>query len=227
MRTKVLLTRLWPHAVLNPMSEKYDITFDSGDRPLPAAVLHQAMAMFDVICAMITDCFERSIFEQSKRWVRLIANFGAGVEHIDLAAANQVGAIVTNTPNVLKQSTAELALLLMLMTARRAAEDERQLCAARWPGFHPTHMTGRSLYGKRLGLIGYGRIAQATAKMAKALWDMEIGHYGWRCMERTSGIMEAAHFSSLPVLLESSNVVSVHCTGGAEPHHLLNAPMLA
>ena len=142
MYVKVLLTRLWPDTVIQAMRERYEITVDLDDRPLSPSVIGQAMTQFDAICSTITDRFDAPVLNQRDSRVRIIGNFGAGFEHIDLAVAQRAGIVVTNTPDVLTQSTAELCLLLMLMTARRAGEGERQLRAGRWPGWHPNPSHG-------------------------------------------------------------------------------------
>jgi lactate dehydrogenase-like 2-hydroxyacid dehydrogenase len=160
--------------------------------------------------------------------VRLIGNFGVGYNHIDMAAARQAGILVSNTPDVLTETTAELAILLLLMVTRRAGEGERELRAGRWSGWRPTHLMGRSLAGKRLGLVGFGRIAQATARKAHAAFGMQIAYHGRRratpAIEQETG---AEYFASLDALLAVSDVVSLHCPGGAETFHLIDAARLA
>jgi lactate dehydrogenase-like 2-hydroxyacid dehydrogenase len=227
MNERILITRKWPEVVLRTLAGKYDVTVDLGDRQLSPTDLARAAREFDAICPTITDRLDSEIIGQTDRRVRIIANFGAGYEHIDLNAAKAANVVVTNTPDVLTEATAELCILLMMMTARRAGEGERQLRAGLWPGWHPIHMMGRRLHGARLGFIGYGRIAQATARMAQALWDMKIGYYARRKVASTPELPEADYFESLPALLKASDVISVQCPGGAATHHLLDAAMLA
>jgi lactate dehydrogenase-like 2-hydroxyacid dehydrogenase len=227
MRKRILITRQWPEIVLTRMAEKYDIVVDAVDRPLTTAELTEGMREFDAICPTITDKLDRAIIDSPDCRVRLIANFGAGYEHIDIGAAKAAGIVVTNTPDVLTQATAELSILLMMMAARRAGEGERQSRSGGWPGWHPIHMMGRSLHGLRLGFVGYGRIAQATARMAQAMWDMEIGYHSRTKVASAPNRSEPHYFETLPALLEDSDVVSVQCPGGPETHHLLNAEMLA
>jgi lactate dehydrogenase-like 2-hydroxyacid dehydrogenase len=226
-RPRILVTRQWPEAVLLALAERYDIVVDPLDRPLSSSDLARGMRDFDAICTTITDRLDKQIISQMERRAGLIANYGAGCEHIDLDAARAAGMVVTNTPDVLTQATAELAILLMLMTARRAGEGERELRAGRWPGWHPVHLMGRSLQGLRLGFVGYGRIAQATARMAQALWNMQLGYHARRAVSSRPDVPDAEYFSSLPALLETSDIVSVHCPGGPETHHLIDAAMLA
>lgn len=227
MNERILITRKWPEVVLRTLAGKYDVTLDPSDRQLSPSDLARAAREFDAICPTITDRLDSEIIGQTDRRVRIIANFGAGFEHIDLNAAKAANVVVTNTPDVLTEATAELCILLMMMTARRAGEGERQLRAGLWPGWHPIHMMGCRLHGARLGFIGYGRIAQATARMAQALWDMKIGYYARRKVASTPELPEADYFGSLPALLKASDVISVQCPGGAATHHLLDAAMLA
>jgi lactate dehydrogenase-like 2-hydroxyacid dehydrogenase len=156
--------------------------------------------------------------------VKLVANYGAGFEHIDLEAAKAAGIVVTNTPDVLTDATAELAVLLMLMTSRRAGEGERELREGRWAGWRPTHLLGQSLAGKTLGLVGYGRIARATAQRAKAALGMEIAYYSRRRATDEDG---ATYHESLASLAVAADVLSLHTPGGAETHHLVDAALLA
>ncbi len=227
MRAKVLLTRRWPEAVVAALRERYDVTTNPDDRPLSPDALRAAMLRHDILCPTITDRIDAGMIEQAGRTVRIIGNFGAGFEHIDLAAARRAGVIVTNTPDVLTQATAELCILLMLMTARRAGEGERQLRAGHWPGWHPVHLMGTSLVGKRLGLVGYGRIAQEVARMAAGLWNMSIAYHARHRVAPVPGLPEAQFCASLTDLVESSDIVSIQCPGGAATHHLIDAAMIA
>ena len=136
-----------------------------------------ALRNFDAISPTITDKFDARALIGSNHRTRIIANFGAGLEHIDLDAARLTGIVVTNTPDALTEATAELALLLMLMTARRAGEGERLLRAGAWTGWAPTQLLGSDLRGKTLGLVGFGRIAKETARRARAALDLRIAYY--------------------------------------------------
>ncbi|SEJ95314.1 Lactate dehydrogenase [Sphingobium sp. AP50] len=223
---KILVTRLWPQPVLDAMRQRYDVTIDATDQPLTRSDLAEALMRFDILCPTITDRIDAEMLRQSGLSARLIANFGAGCDHIALAAARQAGIMVTNTPDVLTHSTAELAIMLMLMAARRAGEGERQLRAGNWPGWHPVHLMGVSLQGKRLGLIGYGRIAQVTARLARSLWDMEVAYHARRPV-MSEDAPPALFVPDLTDLLATCDVVSIHCPGGPETHHLLDADRLA
>ncbi len=227
MRPTVLVTRRWPDAVIAALRERYEVTTNDIDRPLSPEALREAMLCHDILCPTITDRIDAGMIEQPGRRVRIIGNFGAGFEHIDIAAARRAGVVVTNTPNVLTQATAELCILLMLMTARRAGEGERQLRGGQWPGWHPTHLMGTSLAGKRLGLVGYGRIAREVARMAANLWDMKIAYHARHRVEPAPGLPGAEFCASLAELVEQSDVVSIQCPGGAATHHLIDVDMIA
>jgi lactate dehydrogenase-like 2-hydroxyacid dehydrogenase len=159
--------------------------------------------------------------------VQLIGNFGVGFNHIDIEAARQAGVLVSNTPDVLTETTADLAILLLLMTTRRAGEGERELRAGRWTGWRPTHLMGQSLAGKQLGLIGFGRIAQATARKAHHGFGMRIAYNSRR---RAAAAVEqqcaAEYVDSVDTLVATCDVISLHCPGGASTFHLINAERL-
>lgn len=225
-RKRLLVTRRLPAAVERAMAERYDATFNVNDVALTAADLRRAAAGYDAICTTITDTVDTGVVSADR--VRIIANYGAGYEHIDLDAARAAGVVVTNTPDVLTDATAELAILLMLAAARRAGEGERQLRAGAWPGWHPTHLIGRSITGKTLGLIGFGRIAQATAARARAGFGMPILYTSRR---RADAATEARHHAtwigSVEELAGRADVVSLHVPGGAATHRMVDAALLA
>jgi len=160
--------------------------------------------------------------------VRLIANYGVGFDHIDLAAAKARDIAVTNTPGVLTDATADIALTLLLMAARRAGEGERELRDGRWSGWGPTHMVGSALKSKVLGLVGMGRIAIATARRAYHGFGMKIAYYGRReCDPAVSAELEAEFFPSLHTLLRVADFVSLHVPGGEATANLVDAEALA
>ena len=226
-RPRLLVTRRLPDAVEQVMAERYDATFNTGDAALTADQLGDALGTYDAICPTITDRFTPAMFERQNR-CRILANFGAGFEHIDLNAARAAGIAVTNTPDVLTEATAELAILLMLAAARRAGEGERQLRAGDWHGWHPTHLIGQGLTGKTLGLVGFGRIAQATARIARAGFGMTILYTSRRRAD--AGVeqrLEATFVERLDDLAAGVDVLSLHVPGGVETHHLVDAALLA
>ncbi len=188
------------------------------------AALAQAMRDFDVVCPTVSDRIDAAVIGEAGR-ARVLANYGAGIDHIDLAAARAAGITVTNTPNVLTDATAELAVLLMLMVARRAGEGERELRAGGWAGWRPTHLIGRSMKGRTLGLIGYGRIARETARRAQAALGVELAYHSRR--PATDDDLGARYVASAADLVAQVDIVSLHCPGGAETRHLIDAEMLA
>jgi lactate dehydrogenase-like 2-hydroxyacid dehydrogenase len=224
---RILLTRRWPSEVEHYLSQRYDVTINEHDTPLDAAAVKAALSSYDAVCPTVTDKFTADVLSAGAAKVKILGNYGVGVSHIDLHACKRLGIVVTNTPNVLTEATAEIAILLMLMAARRAGEGERQVRAHQWQGWAPTRMIGTDVTGKTLGLVGFGRIGQATAQKARHGFGMRILYYS---RKRASPEVEARtggqHCASLEDLLESSDFVSLHCPGGADTRHLLNAARL-
>jgi len=185
------------------------------------------MGEFDVICPSVCDRIDADVIAAGDR-VRLIANFGVGIDHIDVAAARARGIAVTNTPGVLTDATADIAMTLLLMSARRAGEGERELRAGRWDGWRPIHMLGASLKGKTLGLVGFGRIGIATARRARHGFSMNVAYYARRETEAAvAKELEATYYPDLAGLLAASDFVSLHVPGGAETEGLVDAAAIA
>src|SRR3954452_12609882 len=176
MNTSVLVTRRLPPAVESRLAGLFRATLNESDEPLDRQTLEAAMCEYDALVPTVTDRIDASLIRTKGRRVRIIANFGAGTDHIDVYAAREAGILVTNTPDALTEATAELAILLMLMAARRAGEGERELRSGRWTGWRPTPLVGQGLAGRTLGLIGLGRIAQRTAFKALGL-GMKIQYF--------------------------------------------------
>lgn len=223
MKPKILLSRRWPQAVEARLSDRYEVTLNEGDAPLTLEQFHAVMGDYDALCPTVSDKVSAGILSAPGARVRIIANYGAGYDHIDLEAAKAAGIAVTNTPDVLTDATAELALLLMLTASRRAGEGERELRAGEWTGWRPTHLLGQSLAGKTLGLVGYGRIARATAERAKAALGMKIAYHSRRRAEDEDG---AVYFDTLEALAEAADVLSLHTPGGPQTHHMVDAALL-
>ena len=157
----------------------------------------------------------------------MIANFGVGYSHIDTDAAKAKNLVVTNTPDVLSDCTADLAMTLLLMVAHRAGEGERELREGRWTGWRPTHLMGSKVSGKTLGIIGFGRIGRAMAKRAHAGFDMQIKVFNRSTVPDASlAAFNAEAVESVEALLQCSDFVSLHCPGGGENHHLINSARL-
>ena len=227
-KPKLLLTRRWPREVEHHLSQRYDVTLNEHDTPLDAAALKVALATFDAICPTVTDKLSAEVLSAAAGGqVKVLGNYGVGVSHIDLQACRHLGIVVTNTPDVLTDATAEIAIALMLMIARRAGEGERQVREHGWEGWAPTRMIGAAVTGKTLGLVGFGRIGQATARKAHHGFGMPVLYYS---RKRASAEIETAtggqHCPVLEELLERSDFVSLHCPGGAATRHLLNAARL-
>lgn len=227
MKPCLLVTRKWPAAVEEHLCTHFDVTLNESDEPLDRRALFEAMTRYDAICPTITDRFDAEILATPGTRVRILANFGAGFEHIDLDAAKAAGIVVTNTPGALTETTADLAILLMLMAARRAGEGERELRAGRWTGWRPTHLAGQGVSGKTLGLAGFGRIAQATARRASAGFGMRILYHS---RNRASPDVEAAcnatYVPTLDALAAEADFLSLHVPGGAATRHLVDTRLL-
>jgi lactate dehydrogenase-like 2-hydroxyacid dehydrogenase len=226
-KPRILLTRRWPEATEARLAERYDVVRNEADAPLDRAALTAAMAEYDALCPTVSDVIDAAVIGDAPSRVKIIGNYGVGFNHIDVEAAKRAGIAVTNTPGVLTDATADIALALLLMVARRAGEGERQLRAGGWPGWSPTHMMGRSLSGKTLGLIGFGRIARATATRAAHGFGMKILYSAPRrqpaAYEEAVG---ATYIDSVEALLPQVDFLSLHCPGGAATHHLLDAERL-
>ncbi len=227
-RPRILLTRRWTREVEKYLAARFDVTLNTQDVPLDADALRAAMREYDALCPTVTDRIDANVLDVADRRVRLIGNFGVGFNHIDVATAQRLGIRISNTPDVLTGATADLAILLLLMATRRAGEGERELRAGKWTGWRPTHMMGQGLEGKLLGLVGFGRIAQATARKAHAAFGMRIAYHGRR---RAAADIEqqtqAQFYASLDELAAEADVLSLHCPGGAETFHLIDAARLA
>jgi lactate dehydrogenase-like 2-hydroxyacid dehydrogenase len=224
---RVLVTRRWPAEVERALQDRFETVLNDADRPLGGAELAQAMGEFDVLCPTVSDKIDAEVIGGGNR-VKLIANYGVGFEHIDLEAAKARGVAVTNTPGVLTDATADIAMTLLLMAARRAGEGERELRDGRWSGWRPTHMVGSALKGKVLGLVGMGRIAIATARRAKHGFGMKIAYYGRReIAPEVAAELGAEFFPSLHTLLRVADFVSLHVPGGAATANLIDAAAIA
>ena len=209
------------------MAERFEVTFREGDVPLGQDGLTAAMGEYDVLCPTVSDRIDAEVIAGGDR-VKLIANYGVGFDHIDLAAAKAKGIAVTNTPGVLTDATADLAMTLLLMAARRAGQGERELRAGNWRGWRPTHLIGSSLKDKVLGLVGFGRIGIATARRAHHGFGMKIAYYGRReALPDVTRELDARFYPELNDLLAASDFVSLHIPGGAETQGLISAEALA
>jgi lactate dehydrogenase-like 2-hydroxyacid dehydrogenase len=229
-RPTVVVTRRLPERIEAALAEQFDTHLNRTDSPLSAQALSDALRSADAVLCTVTDRFTAAHFGSGLR-ARVLANFGVGVNHIDLAAAKAAGLVVTNTPGVLTDDTADIALALILMTLRRLGEGERLLRTGAWSGWRPMFMLGHAPRGKMLGVVGYGRIGRALARRASLALGMRV--QWWAPREPSvdgpedAGPAEAMRAESLEALLATSDVVSLHCPSTAETRHLINAERLA
>jgi lactate dehydrogenase-like 2-hydroxyacid dehydrogenase len=226
-RPRLLVTRRLPAAVEQHLEAHFDARLNESDDPPDRAALAAAMTEYDAILPTITDRFDAELLSAPGSRVRIIGNFGAGIEHIDLDAARAAGIVVTNTPDALTEATADIAILLMLMAARRAGEGERELRAGRWTTWRPTHMLGQTLTGKTLGLVGFGRIAQATAARAAAFGLQIIYFSRSAAPAEVEARLGAVRVGTLEDLAAAADIVSLHVPGGNATRHLVDAGLLA
>ena len=222
---RILVTRSWPTGVERALQQRFDVVLNDGDTPLSQTDLARAMDAFDVLAPTVSDRIDADVIAGGDR-CRLIANYGVGFDHIDLEATRAKGIAVTNTPGVLTDATADLAMTLILMTARRASEGERELRSGRWSGWRPTHLIRSALRGKVLGIVGFGRIGQATAARAHRGFGMKIAYFA-RAPKDGAAALDAEFCPALPDLLAKSDFVSLHVAGGTETTNLIDTAALS
>ena len=219
-RPIVVVTRKIPAAVEQEIAAQFDARLNPDDRPMSADALKEAMRTADAVMSCVADRMTADIINTPGRRARLLANFGVGFNNIDTAAAKAAGVSVSNTPEVLTEATADLAMALMLMTARRAGEGERQVRSGQWTGWRPTHMMGTMVTGKTLGLVGFGRIARAVTKKAHDGFGMKVIFHDPLVPD---GALGAEPRAALEDVLGEADFVSLHCPALPETRHLMNA----
>ncbi|WP_337185828.1 D-glycerate dehydrogenase [Phenylobacterium sp.] len=225
-KPKVIVTRKLPDSVETRMRELFDAELNLTDEPLSRKALIEAVGRCDVLASTITDRIDAGLIEKAGEGLKLIANFGAGVDHIDVAAANARGIIVTNTPGVLTEDTADLTLTLMMATLRRVIEGANAVRAGEFTGWAPTWMLGRRITGKRLGIVGMGRIGSAVARRAKA-FGLQIHYHNRKPVSRVvADELEATYWDSLDQMLARVDIVSVHAPATPASFHLLSGRRL-
>lgn len=226
--SRVLLTRRWPAAVESEISTRFDAVFNTDDIPMSADDLRAAAQEFDAIAPTVSDRLPTDFLDSPNRRVRLLANYGVGYNHINIDAAVRAGVAVTNTPGVLTDCTADLAMGLLISAARRMGEGDREVRADAWTGWRPTHMIGARVSGRTLGIVGFGRIGQAMAKRAHFGFDMTILVYNRSPVNpEILARYGARQVSDLAELAAGSDFVSLHCPGGGANTHLINADVLS
>jgi glyoxylate reductase len=222
----VVVTRKLPDVVETRMRELFETRLNEADRPLSQAELVEAVRTADVVVPTVTDRIDSAVLSQAGPSLKLIANFGNGVDNIDVITANNRGITVTNTPGVLTEDTADMTMALILGVPRRMAEGIKVLEHGEWGGWSPTWMLGHRIWGKRLGIIGMGRIGQAVARRAKAFGMSIHYHNRRRVAETLEEALEATYWDSLDQMLARMDVVSVHCPHTPATYHLLSARRL-
>lgn len=226
-KPKVHVTRHLLPEVEARMSELFDVTLNSEDRPLSRDELVAAMRESDVIVPTVTDRIDSTMLEEAGARLGLIANFGAGIEHIDLAAARARKVIVTNTPGVFTDDTADLAMMLILSVPRRLGEGSRLVRDDKWTGWSPTSMLGRCIGGKKLGIVGMGRIGQAVAHRARA-FGLEITYHNRHRLPPAIENMFCARYEpDLDKLFGEADIITLHAPAGSGTHHMVNAERIA
>jgi hydroxypyruvate reductase len=222
---KVLISRRLPDSVLEAAHAMFDVELRDKTQPMTAAEMRSGLAVYDAIMPSLGDKFTAEIFAEFGRpRCKLLANFGVGINHIDVEAARAHGVKVTNTPGAVTDATADTAMTLILMSARRAAEGERLVRSGAWEGWHPTQMLGLHVTGKTVGIVGMGRIGQAIARRCHFGFGMEVLFFN-----RSPKTMDfpARQVDSLTDLAEQVDILVVATPGGAETRHLIGAEVLA
>jgi lactate dehydrogenase-like 2-hydroxyacid dehydrogenase len=227
-KPRVIVTRRWPEAVERRVSELFDAQLNGDDKPMSQAALKAAFAEADAVFPTVSDRIDAEVLAAEPLKAKLCGNFGVGFNNIDIEAAKARGITVTNTPDVLTDATADLAMTLLLAVARRAGEGERYLRRGDWTGWGPTHMMGTQVTGKTLGLIGFGRIGRAVAERAHFGFNMDVlFHDPYPPGGDVAEHLGAKACASIEEVLERSDFVSLHTPGGADTYHLMNAERLA
>ncbi len=222
----VVITRKLPDAIETRLMELFDVRLNVDDEAMDEAALTEAVRTADVLVPTITDTIDAKLIAAAGKKLKLIANYGTGVDHIDLAAARDKGITVTNTPDVLTEDTADMTMALILAVPRRLVEGERILRAGDWSGWSPTWMLGHRIFGKRLGIIGMGRIGQAVARRARGFGLSIHYHNRNKVHEEIENELEATYWESLDQMLAHMDFVSVNCPHTPATYHLLSARRL-
>jgi glyoxylate reductase len=229
MRSKrpfVIVTRKLPDPIETRMMELFACRLNLDDTPLLKPELIAAVERADVLVPTVTDRIDAEVLDAAGPALKLIASFGTGVDHVDLAAAQRRGIIVTNTPGVLTEDTADMTMALILAVSRRLAEGERLIRSGGWTGWGPTSMLGHRIWGKRLGIVGMGRIGMALARRANG-FGLSVHYHNRRPVpEEIESALEATYWESLDQMLAHMDIVSVNCPHTPATYHLLSARRL-
>ena len=222
----VVVTRRLPDPIETRMMELFRARLNLDDTPMTQAQLIEAVKEAEVLVPTVTDRIDSAVLSQAGPQLRLIASFGTGVDHIDLKTARQRGITVTNTPGVLTEDTADMTMALILSVSRRLTEGERLVRSGGWGGWSPTAMLGHRIWGKRLGIVGMGRIGSAVARRAKGFGLSVHYHNRRRVHEDVEAELEATYWESLDQMLARVDIISVNCPHTPATYHLLSARRL-
>jgi glyoxylate reductase len=222
----VVVTRKLPDVIETRMMELFSTRLNLEDRPMSQEALADALKTADVLVPTVTDRIDGKLLSQAGPRLKLIASFGTGVDHIDLASARARGITVTNTPGVLTEDTADMTMALILAVPRRLAEGERLMRSGEWTGWSPTSMLGHRIWGKRLGIIGMGRIGTAVARRARGFGIAVHYHNRRQVHADLERELEATYWESLDQMLARMDIISINCPHTPATYHLLSARRL-
>ena len=225
-RTKVVLTRRLPEPVVTRLKELFDVTLRNHDIPMSRAELVDAIKTCDVLVPTITDKIDAGLLGQAGANLKLIANFGAGIDHIDVETARQRGILVSNTPDVVTEDTADMAMALLMAVVRKIPQGLQAMQSGEWTGWSPTAYLGGRLGGRRLGILGMGRIGQAVARRASA-FGMQIHYHNRRRLRpEIEDTLGATYWESLDQMVARMDILSINCPHTPSTFHLMNARRL-
>ena len=222
----VVVTRKLPDVIEARMGELFDVRLNANDIPFSREQMIEAVQTADVLVPTVTDQVDSTVLAQASERLKLIANYGTGVDHIDLKLARKRGIVISNTPDVLTEDTADMTMALILAVPRRLSEGERVLRQGRWAGWSPTWMLGHRIHGKRLGIVGMGRIGTAVARRAKGFGLSVHYHNRHPVHPDTEAELEATYWESLDQMLARMDIISVNCPHTPATYHLLSARRL-
>ena len=226
-RPRVHVTRRLLPSIEARMAELFEVVLNAEDRPLSREELVAAMRESDVLVPTVTDRIDAAMLEEAGDRLGLIANFGAGIEHIDLHTARERKVIVTNTPGVFTDDTADIAMMLVLSVPRRVGEGSRLVRDGKWTGWAPSTLLGHRIAGRRLAILGMGRIGQAVAHRARAFGLEIVYHNRHRLPASLENMLGARYEPDIDALVAEADILTLHCPAGPDTHHVLSAARIA